>query len=151
MKEIEVNNGCKIVLENKSQGIEVIYCGSNGGIEYSYNIPDGDLVMLLNYYRNCKSGREKSDYISEGKIRNTNTDIVEYIQSKEIVIYLEERMNKMKNFIETLLKVLPFFLGLAINRIANKMGVDLFDWKVIVAIIIVFIVYLMICKWIECK
>ena len=57
----------------------------------------------------------------------------------------------MKNFIETLLKVLPFFLGLAINRIENKMGVDLFDWKVIVATIIVFIVYLMICKWIEGK
>lgn len=57
----------------------------------------------------------------------------------------------MKNFIEALLKVLPFFLVLAINRIANKMGVDLFDWKVIVATIIVFIVYLMICKWIEGK
>ena len=52
MREIEVNNGCKIVLENKSQGIEVIHCDSNGCIEYSYNIPDGDLVMLLNYYRN---------------------------------------------------------------------------------------------------
>lgn len=57
----------------------------------------------------------------------------------------------MKKFIKTLLKVLPFFLGLAINRIANKVGVDLFDWKVIVTIIIVFIVYLMICKWIEGK
>ena len=95
MKEIEVNNGCKIVLENKSQGIEVIHCDSKGGIEYSYNIPDGDLVMLMNYYRNCKSGREKSDYISEGKIRNTNTDIVEYIQSKEIVIYSERQGNIM--------------------------------------------------------
>lgn len=57
----------------------------------------------------------------------------------------------MKNFIEILLKILPFFLGLAINRIANKMGVDLFDWKVIVTTIIVFIVYLMISKWIESK
>ena len=57
----------------------------------------------------------------------------------------------MKSFIETLLKVLPFFLGLAINRIANKMGVDLFDWKVIAVIIIVFIVYLMICKRIEIR
>lgn len=57
----------------------------------------------------------------------------------------------MKNFIEALLKVLPFFLGLAINRIANKMGVDLFDWKVIVATIIVFTIYLMISKWIESK
>ena len=41
----------------------------------------------------------------------------------------------MKNFIEALLKVLPFFLGLAINRIANEMGVDLFNWKVIVTTI----------------
>lgn len=57
----------------------------------------------------------------------------------------------MKNFIQALLKVLPFFLGLAINRIANEMGVDLFNWKVIVTTIIVFIVYLMICKWIEDK
>lgn len=57
----------------------------------------------------------------------------------------------MKNFIEALLKVLPFFLGLSINKIANKMGVDLFDWKVIVTTIIVFIVYLMICKLIEDK
>ena len=57
----------------------------------------------------------------------------------------------MKNFLEALLKVLPFFLGLAINRIANEMGVDLFNWKVIVTTIIVFIVYLMICKWIEGK
>lgn len=57
----------------------------------------------------------------------------------------------MKKIIEILLKVLPFFLGLAINRIANKMGVYLFDWKVIVTTIIVFIVYLMICKWIEGK
>ena len=57
----------------------------------------------------------------------------------------------MKNFIEALLKVLPFFLGLAINSIGNEMGVDLFNWKVIVTTIIVFIVYLMICKWIEGK
>lgn len=55
----------------------------------------------------------------------------------------------MKNLMEALLKVLSFFLGLAINRIANKMGVDLFNWKVIVIAIIVFIAYLMICKWIE--
>lgn len=79
------------------------------------------------------------------------TGFISNHKAKEIVIYLEERMNKMKNFIEALLKVLPFFLGLAINRIANKMGVDLFDWKVIVATIIVFIIYLMISKWIEGK
>ena len=79
MRKIEVNNRDESVLVNQPEGIEIIHCDSKGYIEYSYNIPDGDIVMLLNYYRNCKSGREKSDYISEGKIRNTNTDIVEYI------------------------------------------------------------------------
>lgn len=88
---------------------------------------------------------------AERLIKEISDIVFQNEKAKEIVIYLEERMNKMKNFIEVLLKVLPFFLGLAINRIANKMGVDLFDWKVIVTTIIVFIVYLMICKWIEGK
>lgn len=88
---------------------------------------------------------------AERLIKEISDIVFQNEKAKEIVIYLEERMNKMKNFIEALLKVLPFFLGLAINRIANKIGVDLFDWKVIVTTIIIFIVYLMICKWIEGK
>lgn len=79
MKEIEVNNGCKIVLKSKPEGTEIIHCNSNGDIEYSHIIPDGEIVMLLNYYRNCKDGLEESDYILKGKIRNTNTDKIEYI------------------------------------------------------------------------
>lgn len=73
------------------------------------------------------------------------------LKSEEIVIYLEERMNKNEKFYRSIVKSITIFLGLAINRIANEMGVDLFNWKVIVTTIIVFIVYLMICKWIEGK
>ena len=30
-----------------------------------YTITPGELVMLMNYYRNCKLGVEKSDYIQK--------------------------------------------------------------------------------------
>lgn len=72
MKEIEVNNGRKIVIDASENKFEIIAIDSNGSIEYSYNIPDGEIVMLLNYYRACKDGNIKSDFISEGKIINTN-------------------------------------------------------------------------------
>ena len=65
MKIIEVNNQRKIVLESKSENIEVTAYNSDGSVDYNYDIPDGDVVMLLNYYRNCKAGIEKSDYISK--------------------------------------------------------------------------------------
>lgn len=67
-KIIEVCNGDKLVLNNNSDGVEVTCCSGDGTIDYNYNISDGDIVMLLNYYVNCKTGIEKSDYISEGKI-----------------------------------------------------------------------------------
>ena len=72
MKEITVNNDRTLTLQKHKNGIEVVVQDGGGGIEYSYIIPDGDIVMLLNYWRNCKDGREKSDYISEGKVVNTN-------------------------------------------------------------------------------
>ncbi len=72
MKEITVNNNRTLTLSVEESGIEVIAQDSGGGIEYSYIIPDSDIVMLLNYWRNCKNGMEKSDYISNGKVVNTN-------------------------------------------------------------------------------
>ena len=72
MKEITVNNDRTLTLQKDKNGIEVVVQDGGGGIEYSYIIPDGDIVMLLNYWRNCKDGREKSDYISKGKVVNTN-------------------------------------------------------------------------------
>lgn len=80
MKEIKVNNNRALTLSNKNKSVEVVVTDGKGGIEYSYNIPDGDIVMLLNYWRNCKAGRENSDYIAEGKVVNTNIiGEIEYI------------------------------------------------------------------------
>lgn len=80
MKEIKVNNNRSVLISGNEKGIEVITTDGKGGIEYSYNIPEGDVVMLLNYWRNCKAGRENSDYIAEGKVVNTNViGEIEYI------------------------------------------------------------------------
>lgn len=72
MIEITVNNDRKLTLLQSKNGMEVIVHDGRGGIEYSYIVPDGDIVMLLNYWRKCKDGKEKSDYITEGKVINTN-------------------------------------------------------------------------------
>lgn len=65
MKIIKVNNQRKIVLKNKPESVEVTAYNSDSHIDYIYDISDGDIVMLLNYYRNCKTGVESSDYISK--------------------------------------------------------------------------------------
>ena len=72
MKEITVNNNRTLTLQPDKNGIEVIVQDGGGGIENSYIVPDGDIVMLLNYWKNCKDGIEDSVYISEGKVINTN-------------------------------------------------------------------------------
>lgn len=81
MRRIFVNNGDSIVLnaDSNEKGLEVVSLDSNIGINYSYVIPEGEMIMLLNYYRNCKSGLEKSDYISKGKIVNTNSLELRYL------------------------------------------------------------------------
>ena len=61
MKTIEVNNGEKINIELKNNGLKV----ENFGSTESFVIPYHEIIMLLNYYRNCKSGIEKSDYIGK--------------------------------------------------------------------------------------
>ena len=65
MKKIKVNNNNTIELE----GNKVTYRDSNNNIYRELNISDGDIVMLLNYYINCKSGIEKSEYILEENIK----------------------------------------------------------------------------------
>lgn len=61
MKTIEVNNGRKINMELNSNGLKV----ENFGSTESFIIPDHEIIMLINYYCNCKSGIEKSDYIGK--------------------------------------------------------------------------------------
>lgn len=77
--DIATNNGSSITLMFNTDGLEVIHNDYCMGIEYPYAIPEGELVMPLNYYRNCKSGIDQSDYILPGKVRNTNTDVEEYL------------------------------------------------------------------------
>ena len=64
-EKIKVNNNNTIELEEN----KVTYRDNNNNIYRELNISDGDIVMLLNYYINCKSGIEKSEYILEEKIK----------------------------------------------------------------------------------
>lgn len=65
MIKIEANNQKVIELKYKNNWTVVTVKNSKGNIEKRYGIEDGDLVMLLNYYQNCKYGLEISDYIKE--------------------------------------------------------------------------------------
>lgn len=65
MIKIEVNNQRVIELEYKDNWTVITEKNSKGDVEKRYGIEDGDLIMLLNYYQNCKDGLEKSDYIKE--------------------------------------------------------------------------------------
>lgn len=60
---IPVNNQGSIkILEHKG-GVIVEHIDSKGQPEQRNFINEADIVMLLNYYYNCKNGLEKSDYI----------------------------------------------------------------------------------------
>lgn len=58
MKKIPVNNGKEINLDLIGKGLAVENFGNT-----DFTIPDHEIIMLLNYYCNCKSGLEKSSYI----------------------------------------------------------------------------------------
>lgn len=66
----DVNNGRKMeLIQRQHDGKILIHVeDGNGNAEV---IPDheafidpGEMVMLINYFRNCKNGTETSDYIS---------------------------------------------------------------------------------------
>lgn len=62
--EIKVNNRDTLILTSTNKGLQVDRKTSKGIVDKSYTISEGDLVMLLNYYQNCKNGLEISSYIS---------------------------------------------------------------------------------------
>ena len=63
---VDVNNGGIMTLvQDKHDGSITL---SSPGSEY--RISPGELVMLMNYYRNCKSGCEESDYIQSQTIKS---------------------------------------------------------------------------------
>ena len=57
----DVNNGGIMTLEQEKHDGDITLTSPNG----EYRITSGELVMLMNYYRNCKSGCEQSDYIQK--------------------------------------------------------------------------------------
>ena len=61
---VDINNGRIMELtQNEHDGFITLSCGNGEHKDYSAKIDPGELVMLMNYYRNCKDGSEESDYI----------------------------------------------------------------------------------------
>ena len=66
----EVNNGRKMELvQGEHDGFVSILMTDSKGNPEKFNskecfIEPGEMVMLINYFRNCKNGTETSDYIS---------------------------------------------------------------------------------------
>lgn len=55
----------------------------------------------------------------------------------------------MKKFLKELFKVLPLILGLMINRIADALNISVFDWKVIIIMLITFCAYIALAEKVE--
>ena len=62
MKTIHTNNNGLFTIKKTPNGIFVEGFGSN---DNEMCIPDHEIVMLLNYYHNCKEGLESQDYIND--------------------------------------------------------------------------------------
>ena len=66
----EVNNGRTLeLMQHEHDGVVSIHItDANGNTETIPQnekfITPGEMVMLINYFRNCKNGTETSDYIS---------------------------------------------------------------------------------------
>lgn len=65
----DVNNGRKMeLIQGEHDGfVSILITDANGNME-KFNsqesfIEPGEMVMLINYFRNCRNGTEKSDYI----------------------------------------------------------------------------------------
>ena len=59
---VDVNNGRIMTLTQEAHD-DFIILSTDG---YKIKIAPGELVMLMNYYSNCKDGTEQSDYIKVG-------------------------------------------------------------------------------------
>ncbi len=62
MKTIHTNNNGLFTIKETHKGI---YIKGFGGVNNEICIPDHEIVMLLNYYHNCKEGLESHDYIND--------------------------------------------------------------------------------------
>lgn len=54
------NNGSIEISQERADGkINIDVIDSKGNVDYFYNIPPGDMVMLLNYYQHKKDRGEE--------------------------------------------------------------------------------------------
>lgn len=60
MKIIHTNNNGLFTIKETQNGVFVKGFGAS---DNEICIPDHEIVMLLNYYHNCKEGLESHDYI----------------------------------------------------------------------------------------
>lgn len=60
---VDVNNGGIMTLAQEKHDGNIMLSSH----EREVIITAGELVMLMNYFRNCKSGHEKSDYIRKAE------------------------------------------------------------------------------------
>ena len=63
MIEIPVNNNRKLILIQSAEGIEIVTT-SKDGIESKREIPEGDMVMLINYYKYVKDNNIQCDFVN---------------------------------------------------------------------------------------
>lgn len=61
-----INNNRILTMEQgKHDGHILVTTGTRQGTDKHYIITAGEMVMLLNYFQNCKDGTETSDYIQK--------------------------------------------------------------------------------------
>lgn len=65
MIKVDINNEQELELEDEPDldCLELRIYDSRGVLTEVYAMEYGEFVMLMNYFRNCKNGIEKSDYI----------------------------------------------------------------------------------------
>ncbi len=69
---IQVNNNRTLLVHEILGGIRVQTINGNLTLESEAVIFDNDLVMLYDYWLNCKNGTEKSDYIAKAEKGDPN-------------------------------------------------------------------------------
>jgi len=74
---VDVNNGgIMTLMQEKHDGNLILSSPAS-----EYRITPGELVMLMNYFRNCKLGRKQSDYIKNHmKEGNAKMERAEFVQ-----------------------------------------------------------------------
>mgnify|MGYP001294278103 CR=1 FL=1 len=68
MIKIEVNNERVLQISQKEDGAVLVETGANNSVDRRFIIEEGDMVMLVNYFRYIKENDIQCDFINpQGK------------------------------------------------------------------------------------